>query len=219
MFVGHLSLALAAKRVRPAPSLGWFIAAVTTADLLWPIFLLAGVEQVTVKPGAMAFTPLVFDSYPWSHSLLMLCVWGVALALLARSRGVVRDAFWLIVALVVSHWVLDFATHAPDMPLWPGTSPRFGLGLWNSIPGTFVVEGLMWVGAIALYLRGRRAVSWVGRAAFWSLVIITTVLWAAGPWSPPPPDARSLGWFALIGWIVVPWAAWADRGYRLSPSS
>ena len=42
---------------------------------------------------------------------------------------------------MLSHWVLDFVTHAPDMPLWPGPSPRLGLGLWNSIPGTSIVEG------------------------------------------------------------------------------
>jgi len=27
----------------------------------------------------------------------------------------------------------------------------------------------------------------------------------------PPPSTRALGWFALIGWIILPWAALADR--------
>ncbi len=214
MFVGHLAVALAAKRALPSASLGWYVAAVTTPDLLWPLFLLAGTERVRIVPGATSFTPLVFDSYPWSHSLVMTVAWGLVLAALARWRGVDSRAAQLMVPLVVSHWVLDVVTHAPDMPLWPGGGPKLGLGLWNSIPGTLAVEGAMWIAAIALYLRGRRAAGWGGAAAFWSLVVVTTLLWASGPWTAPPRSPQALAWFALTGWIVVPWAAWADRRYR-----
>src|SRR5688572_17018100 len=187
------------------------MAGVTALDLLWPVFVLAGIEHVRIVPGATAFTPLVFDSYPWSHSLVMAVAWGIVFAALGRSRRLPASAA-LLVGLVVSHWVLDFATHAPDMPLWPGPSPRFGLGLWNSIPLTLAIEGAMWAAAILVYLRvdGSRLTT-TGRVAFWSLVAISTVLWASGPWSPPPPSERALGWFALIGWILVPWAALADR--------
>jgi membrane-bound metal-dependent hydrolase YbcI (DUF457 family) len=214
MFVGHLALAFASKRPAGGVSLGWLMAAVSTADLIWPLLLLAGVEQVRITPGATAFTPLTFTSYPWSHSLVTLVVWGLALAALARWRGLApRTCTWLA-ALVVSHWVLDVVTHAPDMPLWPGASPLLGLGLWNSIPATFAIEGAMWVAALAIYLRGRRARGWIGPVALWSFVLVSTALWASGPWSPPPPDPRSLAWFALIGWITLPWAALADRWYE-----
>jgi len=214
MFVGHLALALAGKRAAPSVSLGWLVAAVTASDLLWPVFLLLGVERVRIVPGAMAFTPLVFDSYPWSHSLLMGLVWGAVLAGIARWRGISARAAALLGALVVSHWVLDFVTHAPDMPLWPGPSPRLGLGLWNSIPGTFLVEGTLWAAAIVLYLRVVGAGDRIGQVAFWSFVVICTLMWASGPWSPPPPNPRALAWFALAGWIVVPWASLADRHRR-----
>ena len=210
MFVGHLAVAFAAKRAAPSVNLGWLMAGVTALDVVWPVFVLLGVEHVRIVPGATAFTPLVFDSYPWSHSLLMAIVWGLALAGVARWRGV-RAAPWLLVTLVVSHWVLDFASHAPDMPLWPGPSPRYGLGLWNSIPLTLLVEGALWLGAIAIYLRVARPSSPVGAWAFWTLVVISTVMWASGPWSAPPPTSRALGWFALIGWLITPWAALADR--------
>ena len=208
MFVGHLAVALAAKRVAPAAGLGWLMAGVTMLDLVWPVFVLMGIEHVRVVPGATAFTPLVFDAYPWSHSLIMAVAWGALLAALARWRGVAASA-GLLVALVVSHWVLDAASHAPDMPLWPGPSPRFGLGLWYSIPLTFVVEGALWLTAIVMFLRMRPAPK--GRVAFWSLVAVVTLMWITGPWSPPPPSTRALGWFALIGWTIVPWAALADR--------
>src|SRR3954471_14680359 len=119
MFVGHLAVALVAKRRAPGVNLGWLMAGVTALDLIWPVLLILGLERVTIAQGATAFTPLIFDSYPWSHSLVMAFVWGTVLAALARWRGVVA-AGGLLVAMVVSHWVLDFATHAPDMPLWPG---------------------------------------------------------------------------------------------------
>ena len=215
MFVGHLALAFAAKPRTPGVSLGWLMAAVSALDLLWPLLLIAGVEHVRIQPGATAFTPLVFTAYPWSHSLLTAAGWGLALAMLARAAGVPRSACSWLAALVVSHWVLDWITHAPDMPLWPtASSPRLGLGLWNSIPATLAIEGLMWIAGLAIYLRGRRATRWIGPVALWSFVAVCTVMWASGPWSPPPPDSRSLAWFALIGWITVPWAALADRYYE-----
>lgn len=211
MFVGHLAVAFAGKRVSPSTSLAWLVAAATTLDLVWPLFLLAGIEQVRIVPGATVFNPLVFDSYPWSHSLLMAAVWGIALAGLAQARGIEPRGTALIGALVVSHWVLDYVTHAPDMPLWPGRSPRLGLGLWNSIPGTLAVEGLLWATALVVYLQGRRARSWVGIVALGSLVAVCTVMWALGPWAPPPPSPRGLAWFALVGWIMIPWSIWVER--------
>ena len=209
MFVGHLAVALATRRTAPGVSLGWFVAGVLALDLVWPIFLLAGIEQVRIVPGATAVTPLVFDSYPWSHSLVMAILWGVLLAGAARLARVPLST-GLVVALVASHWLLDFASHSPDMPLWPGQSPRFGLGLWDSIPGTFLVEGTMWITAITLYLRGRPAQPLGRRVAFWSLIVFCTGMWASGPWAPPPPSPSALGWFGLVGWLLVPWAAYAD---------
>lgn len=209
MFVGHLAVAFAAKRAAPATNLGWLMAGVIALDLIWPIFVLAGLERVRVVQGATAFTPLVFDSYPWSHSLVMAVLWGIVFAALGRWCRIAAAAP-LLVALVVSHWVLDFVSHAPDMPLWPGTSPRLGLGLWNSIALTLIVEGTIWLAAILIYLRFAPPSQATAGWAFWSLVAVTTVMWATSPWSPPPSQ-RALGWFALIGWIVVPWAAAADR--------
>jgi hypothetical protein len=211
MFVGHTAVALAAKSRIPSVSLGWYVAAAYALDLLWPFFLLAGVERVSIVPGATAFTPLVFDSYPWSHSLFMSCVWGLAVVAVARWRGLGSSAAWLLGALVVSHWILDFASHAPDMPLWPGHSPLLGLGLWNSIPATLIVEGALFALGIALYARKTRARDRIGSIGFWLFVILTTVMWASGPWSAPPPSPRALALFAPLAWLLVLWAGWADR--------
>ena len=111
MFIGHFAAAMAAKRVAPKVSLGWLFAACQLPDLIWPVLLLAGVERARIEPGNTAFTPLAFDHYPWSHSLLMVAVWGGALALLYDLRVRRRGKALVIATLVVSHWLLDWITH------------------------------------------------------------------------------------------------------------
>ena len=211
MFVGHLAVALTGKAVHRGTSLVWFVAAANLVDLIWPLLLIAGVERVRIDPGNTAFTPLAFEWYPWTHSLLMGVVWGALLAALALAWHVQRRALWLIGALVVSHWVLDFVTHRPDLPLLPQDGRLYGLGLWQSIPATFVVEGALWIAGIALFLRARRPRRLAGHVALWSFVVVSTFLWASGPFSPPPPDPQSLALFALLGWSIVPWAWWIER--------
>lgn len=205
MFVGHTALALASKARVPEAPLALLITAVFALDLLWPVFLLLGIERVRIEPGNTAFTPLAFDAYPWSHSLLLACVWGALLGLVPRRHRL------LVGALVVSHWVLDLVTHRPDLPLWPGHSPLLGLGLWNSVAATLLVEGLLFAAAIFLYCRATRAKDWLGSLALWSLLLFQAVIWVAGPWSPPPPSAQAIAWVGLAGVLFVPWAAWIDR--------
>jgi membrane-bound metal-dependent hydrolase YbcI (DUF457 family) len=211
MFVGHVGVALASKRISPATSLVWFVLAANLVDLLWPLLLLAGLESARIAPGFTPFTPLEFTHYPWTHSLLMSVVLGAVLGHIAFMSGVPRPRAAIIALLVPSHWVLDFITHVPDLPLWPFGGPKVGLGLWQSIPGTFVVEGALWVACIALFLGVRRPRGLNGNLAFWSFIVINTLMWASSPFQPPPPDERSLALFGLVGWIVVPWAWWIER--------
>lgn len=211
MFVGHLALALAGRKATPTTSLAWLITAVCLVDLIWPIFMLAGIEHARADPGNTAFTPLAFDSYPWTHSLLMGVVWGAAFAAFAGACGVRARGAAIVGLLVVSHWLLDLVTHRPDLPVWPATGAAvYGLGLWHSIAGTFIVEGAMWVAGIAIFLRARRPAGAMGHVALWSFVIVSTFIWITGPFSPPPPN-ETLARFALVGWIVVPWAWWIER--------
>ena len=210
MFVGHLAVALGAKRAAARVPLGALVAASFGLDLLWPIFLLAGLETVRVDPGNTAFTPLAFEHYPWTHSLVMAIAWGAAAGLAASIWLRNRTAGVVIGATVVSHWILDFVTHRPDLPLWPG-SAVFGLSLWQSIPATLMLEGALYATAIELYRRRFRDRDRVGRWAFWSLVAFTTAIWLSGPWSPPPPDWRPVAVVALALWLFPLWAAWIER--------
>ena len=152
MFIGHLGLGFAAKRVTPHISLAALFVAAQFADLLWPVFVAVGLETVRIDPGNTAFTPLDFVSYPYTHSLAFLVLWGVLLAWAYRLMVGNGRAFLAIFSLVVSHWVLDVVTHRPDLPLYPA-GPKFGLGLWNSVPWTMAVELPTYGAGVWLYVR------------------------------------------------------------------
>src|SRR5678816_2504193 len=111
MFIGHLALGLAAKRVDPRVSLALLFAAAQFADLLWPVLLVLGIEQVRIDPGNTAFTPLDFVSYPYSHSLVFLVLWGIVFGSLCAWSVHDRQVMPIAAVLVVSHWVLDWITH------------------------------------------------------------------------------------------------------------
>jgi membrane-bound metal-dependent hydrolase YbcI (DUF457 family) len=210
MFVGHLATAFGVKRAAPKVPLGALVAAAFGLDLLWPMLLLTGLERVRIEPGATAFTPLAFDHYPWSHSLLMAMVWS-ALAGVAAGRWLRNRAAGMAVgATVGSHWVLDLITHRADLPLWPG-GPLWGLGLWQSIPGTILVEGLVFVTGIELYRRMSRKADFIGRWALVGLIAFTGAIWLSGPWSSPPPSANAIAVVGLALWLFPAWAAWIER--------
>jgi hypothetical protein len=214
MFIGHFALAFAAKRVEPSVSLGTGFAAAQLPDVLWPYFLLAGVEHVTIAPGSTAFTPLRFDSYPISHSLLTVAGWGVLAGGLHWWRKRRPLAAATIALLVVSHWVLDFLTHRPDMPLTPWSPVRLGLGLWNSVAGTLVVESAMFLAGLWLYLSATRARDGAGRYGLAGLIALLVVIYVGAAFGPPPPSAPAIAVSMLPAPLIALWAAWADRARK-----
>jgi len=211
LFIGHYAVAFASKRFAPSTSLGALIAAASLLDLLWPIFILLGWEQVRIQPGNTAFTPFDFVSYPISHSLVAAMGWATLFALLYYAFARYRAGAFLIWVGVVSHWVLDWISHRPDLPLYPG-GPRFGLGLWNSIIATVIVEGLMYTIGVWIYLRVTRPKDRIGKWGLLAFVVAAAAFYVANIFSPPPPSVRLLGIGALVlSSLFVVWAWWADR--------
>jgi hypothetical protein len=212
VFIGHFAVGFAAKRLAPRTSLGLLMLATLFLDALWPVFLLAAVERVRIDPGNTAFTPLDLHDYPYSHSLLMAVVWSLAVAgvgFLARRNGKLA---WLLAGAVFSHWVLDFVTHRPDLPLAPGSARFAGLGLWNSIVGTVVVEGAMFGIGVALYARATRPTRRSGTVVLVALVSLLTILYLIDLVGPPPPSPTAIAVVGLCSTLVfVPWAIWIDR--------
>ncbi len=210
MFIGHFAVGFAAKRVAPRTSLTVLLTAAVFLDLLWPIFLLLGIEQVRIRPGDTPFTPLEFVSYPWSHSLLMALVWSGIVAVLYRMRtAYVVGAVWTGI-LVFSHWVLDFVSHRADLPLYPG-GPKVGLGLWNSVTATAVTEITMFVAGLAIYLATTRA----KHLSLWSLVAFLAYLYADTVRGSVPPSVRALEILSAVLVVFIAWFMWIDRTREL----
>ena len=211
MFIGHFALGFAGKKLAPKTSLGTLLIAVQFADLLWPVLVLLGVEHVRIEPGNTAFTPLAFTDYPVSHSLVMLLVWGAVLAGIYYAVRRYRAGAWVVFAGVVSHWVLDVVVHGPDMPVLPTNGPHVGLGLWNSVPTTLLLETTMLVAGVAIYLHATRALDRAGQVGPWVLAAALYVAYLSASFGPPPPNVALVAWSANLMWIFVLFAYWFDR--------
>ncbi|MEO8053969.1 MAG: hypothetical protein ABI768_02370 [Acidobacteriota bacterium] len=211
MFIGHAAVGFASKAGAPRGSLGWLLAAPFLLDFLWPVFLLLGIEHVTIERGTNPFLNLAFDSYPWSHSLAMAVGWALLYGALAHFFTGSAAVGWVSALGVVSHWICDAIVHRPDLPLWPGSSIFVGMGLWNSVPATLGVELPMFAAGVWLYVKATRPKDTVGRWALAALVAVLLFFYAGAAFGPPPPNvtAVAIGTLALL--VFVPWAVWIDR--------
>jgi len=212
MFIGHFAVGFAAKRAAPRASLGTYVAAGMFLDMLWPVFLLLGIEQVRVAPGITAFSPFDFVYYPWSHSLVMAIVWSLVFGfghfLIRGDKTTAR----MLAAVVFSHWILDWVTHRPDLPLAPGLPYKTGLGLWESVPATVAVEVALFLGAAWWYERSNEPLDRVGRWAWYGLVGLLLLSYGVSLGPPPAPgQERLIAMVTIVMWLFVPWAAWVDR--------
>jgi membrane-bound metal-dependent hydrolase YbcI (DUF457 family) len=216
MLIGHVAVALGAKKAAPKTSFGTLLLAAQWPDLLWPLFLMLGWERVRIVPGITAVSPLEFTSYPFTHSLLADFGWGMLLAGLylvikKNQRGAV-----VVWACVMSHWLLDFISHRPDLPLYPG-SRLVGLGIWNSVSVTLIVEGGLFVAGAVIYSRVTRARDKKGGYGYKIFVALLVLIYLASLMGPPPPSVSAVEWAGILSWLFVAWAYWLDDHRTLAP--
>jgi hypothetical protein len=212
MFIGHYAVGLASKKLAPRASLGVLIAAPILLDLLWPIFLLLGWEHVSIEPNTNPFLRLAFDSYPISHGLAAVLGWATLFA--ALYYGFTRYAAGAIVIWtgVISHWVMDYVVHRPDLPLYAGGTRLVGLGLWNHRWAAIAVEAILFAAGIWIYLRQTKAKDRIGVYAFWGFVGFLLLAYTGASFGPPPPSSvRKLAIITLCTALLIPWAWWFDR--------
>ena len=211
MFLGHFGVGFGAKRFAPLTSLGTLFLAAQFIDLLWPSLLLLNLERVAIVPGITTVTPLDFTHYPWSHSLLVVAIWGAAFGVVYYLVKRSRIGAWVCGLAVVSHWFLDLLVHRPDLPILPNGDYRAGFGLWGSLAATLVVELLVFAVGLALYLRTTTATDRIGSIGLWGLVGFLVLVYLGNLFGAPPPSVRAIAWLGQAQWLIILWGYWIDR--------
>jgi len=141
MFVGHFAVAFLLWKLFPQVPLPVILVAVSFPDLLWSVLVPAGIEKVRINPDSPLQKFVVFEKFPYSHSLVLGSVlslpFGLLIAAVLNNPLVVP----IFVAGSASHWILDTVVHLKDLPVLGFDGDRkVGAGLWRRGPLAFVVE-------------------------------------------------------------------------------
>lgn len=214
MFVGHYAASLALKKYEKRASLGLLFLGVQFVDILFFPFVLLGIEHISIIENYTQSTHFQLEYMPYTHSLLGSLLWAGAAYALFRWVILKNHAIALVVALAVfSHWVLDLIVHTPDLPLWSDSSPKLGLGLWNSAIATYILEAALLLGALWLYLRSTSASTATGRYGMVVFVIFLMLVNIPNIFAPLQSDSKvALAVFALAAYFLFAGVAfWLDR--------
>ncbi len=155
--IDHAATALLLKRRFPSVPMAPLLVSVQAMELAWVDLNYLGVERTTTEPTVRSVADIHLAYMPYSHSVAV-ALGAALLAWLVIERGFGRAALGRAVGLgVASHLILDLATHAHDVALWPGPlSPRLGLGLYSAAPlAAFVLELAYGIVCWRVYRGGR----------------------------------------------------------------
>ena len=134
MYVGHVGVALGAKRFAPSVALGLLVLATYLPDWI---------------DAALCVTGRYHDAQMLSHSVPAALILSV-LAGAAVLGGANRSAFFTVAAIVITHVLLDYITGIK--PTWPG-GPFIGLQMYSHPVADFVAESIVIVIGWILYKR------------------------------------------------------------------
>jgi len=169
MFVGHYSVAFAAKSERNKIPLWVLFIAVQFLDYIWATLVLLGIEKLRVIKGFTAGSMLDSYFHPYSHSLVTAIAWSVLAALVYKplcswlGYAYTKSAALIVGVAVFSHWILDLIAHPRDLPIYDNAR-KVGFGLWNYRDPEFALEiALLAVGIIFYLIRNLMPAS--GRVA------------------------------------------------------
>lgn len=171
MYAGHFATALALKASQPRVPSWALLLGTGVLDLAFGVLFTLGVEGAA--PDYVQSHVLVI---PWSHSLLGAAVLATLFALALRKR--VPGAAAVLMAAVLSHWVLDVAVHPADIQWWPNAGAAFGYRpVFGSVSGWF--ETVVVLGGLGFYAWRARTSRAFGRHWGWACAVIGG-LWALG---------------------------------------
>ena len=211
MFVGHYSVAFAAKSDRNKIPLWVLFIAVQFLDYIWATLVLLGIEKLRVIKGFTAGSMLDSYFHPYSHSLIAAIAWSCVAGLAykifcSRRRFLYRKyAAFMVGAAVFSHWILDLIAHPRDLAIYDNTW-KVGFGLWNYRDPEFALEiGLLGVG-IMLYLT-RNAMPAIRKGAVITFGVALVVIQMGDTYVPRNPltdKATAMGvWVFYTLFVVV----------------
>ena len=211
MFVGHYSVAFAAKSDRNKIPLWVLFIAVQFLDYIWATLVLLGIEKLRVTKGFTAGSMLDSYFHPYSHSLIAAIAWscvaGLAYKIFCSRRRFLYRKYgaFMVGAAVFSHWILDLIAHPRDLAIYDNTW-KVGFGLWNYRDPEFALEiGLLGVG-IMLYLT-RNAMLAIRKGAVITFGVALVVIQMGDTYVPRNPltdKATAMGvWVFYTLFVVV----------------
>jgi hypothetical protein len=211
MFVGHYSVAFAAKSGKNKIPLWILFVAVQFLDYIWATLVLLGVEKLRVIKGFTAGSMLDSYFHPYSHSLITAILWsgGAAISykpLCSRLGFAYNKSAALIVGVAVfSHWILDLIAHPCDLPIYDNTW-KVGFGLWNYRDPEFALEIALLAGGIMLYL-ARNVLSTARKTAvivFGAVLVAVQIGDTYVPRTPLSDKATAMGvWIFYTLFVVI----------------
>ena len=154
--IDHAATALLLKRRYPSVPIVPLLISVQAMELAWVALNYLGVERTTTDAAVRSVADIHLAYIPYSHSVATAAAAAIAVWLLveiAFHRPIVGRALGLG---IISHLLLDLLTHGRDIALWPGSTVKLGLGLYDTAPlAAFFVELAFGVLCWAVYRGGR----------------------------------------------------------------
>lgn len=204
MFIGHFAPAFAAAAVsKRAPGLGTLFIGAQLVDWAFFTFAIFGVERMRIDPQATVMVPYDLYHMPYTHSLLGAGVWAVIFGLLVFAAMRELVAGMLAGMVVLSHWLLDWLAHRPDLTL-AGGKTTYGLGLWNYPAIEMPLEIGITLATFYWYVRSTR-----GPIGPPLVLMAMLLLFQAINWFAPHPAAAGVGMYlqALFAFGVAAFVA------------
>src|SRR5947207_2935948 len=211
MFVGHYSIAFAARTERNKIPLWVLFVAVQFLDYIWATLVLFGIEKLRVIKGFTAGSMLDSYFHPYSHSLIAAILWSVVAAIGYKpfcswlGYSYKKSASLVVGAAVFSHWILDLIAHPRDLAIYDNTW-KVGFGFWNYRDPEFALEIALLAGGIILYL-ARNVMPAIRKAAAIAFGIALVVVQIGDTYVPRTPltdKATAMGvWIFYTLFVVV----------------
>jgi hypothetical protein len=213
MFVGHYSVAFAAKPAARQVPLWVYFVAVQWLDVVWSLLVLLGIEKLRIVPGFTQANALDLYYMPYTHGLpgalaLSLLFGGLVAFTVGERRSA---AFAVVSAAAFSHWILDLIVHVPDLPLYDDAA-KVGFGLWRHVAVSFPLELILLIAGAWIYSRAAPSATVRGRNALWGFVGLLALFQVYANFGPPPVSENAMAIMALGFYVVLAAvAAWVEK--------